>query len=122
MFNRNILSLIILFFKNIIIVHLIDLWNVIETFRDNNLHQLDLLYEIESSKLESCIQNMYIELNKRLAYNQHINVENQTQLLTAWLLNLYDKNRLSRIKVISFKVALTTMCAGKLTDKIKCLY
>lgn len=122
MSNINILSLIILFFKNIIIVHLIDLWNVIETFRDNNLHQLDLLYEIESSKLESCIQNMYIELNKRLAYNQHINVESQTQLLTAWLLNLYDKNRLSRIKVISFKVALTTMCAGKLTDKIKCLY
>lgn len=122
MSNINILSLIILFFKIIIIVHLIDLWNVIETFRDNNLHQLDLLYEIESSKLESCIQNMYIELNKRLAYNQHINVESQTQLLTAWLLNLYDKNRLSRIKVISFKVALTTMCAGKLTDKIKCLY
>ena len=97
-------------------MHLIDLWNVIETFRDNNLQA-----EIESNKLEVCIQNMYVELNKRLAYNQHINVENQTQLLTAWLLNLYDKNRLSRIKVISFKIALTTMCAGKLTDKMKCL-
>ncbi len=102
-------------------MHLIDLWNVIETFRDNNLHTLDLQAEIESNKLEVCIQNMYVELNKRLAYNQHINVENQTQLLTAWLLNLYDKNRLSRIKVISFKIALTTMCAGKLTDKMKCL-
>lgn len=101
-------------------MHLIDLWNVIETFRDNNLHTLDLLNEIDSIKLESCIQNMYIELNKRLAYNQHINVENQTQLLLAWLLNIFDKQRLSRIKVISFKVALTTMCAGKLTDKIKC--
>ncbi len=63
---------------------------------------------------------MYIELNKRLAFSQHINVDAQTQLLTAWLLNLYDKSRLSRIKVISFKIALTTMCAGKLTDKIKC--
>jgi hypothetical protein len=102
-------------------VHLIDLWNVIETFRDNNLHTLDLLNEIEANKLETCIQNMYIELNKRLAYNQHINVESQTQLLTAWLLNLFDKQRLARIKVISFKVALTTMCAGKLTDKMKCI-
>jgi predicted transcriptional regulator len=102
-------------------VHLIDLWNVIETFRDNNLHTLDLLNEIEANKLETCIQNMYIELNKRLAYNQHINVESQTQLLTAWLLNLFDKHRLARIKVISFKVALTTMCAGKLTDKMKCI-
>ncbi len=101
-------------------MHLIDLWNVIESFRDNNIHTLDILQEIETKKIESCVQNMYIELNKRLAFNQHINVETQTQLLTAWLLNLFDKNRLSRIKVISFKVALTTMCAGKLTDKIKC--
>ena len=83
---------------------------------------MELIDEIDASKLESCVQNMYIELNKRLAFNQHINVEAQTQLLTAWLLNLYDKNRLSRIKVISFKVALTTMCGGKLTDKIKCKY
>jgi hypothetical protein len=101
-------------------VHLIDLWNVIETFRDNNLHSLDLLNELEISKLESCIQSMYIQLNKRLAVSQHINVDSQTQLLAAWLLNLYDRTRLSRIKVISFKVALTTMCSGKIVDKLKC--
>lgn len=101
-------------------VHLIDLWNVIETFRDNNLHSLDLLNELEIAKLESCIQSMYIQLNKRLAVSQHINVDSQTQLLAAWLLNLYDRTRLSRIKVISFKVALTTMCSGKIVDKLKC--
>jgi hypothetical protein len=64
---------------------------------------------------------MYIQLNKRLAFNQQINVESQTQLLLAWLLNLYDKHRLSKMKVISFKIALTTMCAGKLIDKLKCM-
>ena len=99
---------------------MIDLWNLIETFRDNNLHTLDILNEIEMNKIESCVHNMYMQLNKRLAFNQHINVENQTQLLLAWLLNLYDKNRLTRIKIISFKVALTTLCDGKLVDKIKC--
>ncbi len=99
---------------------MIDLWNIIETFRDNNIHTLELGADIEAARLETCIQNMYIELNKRLAFSQHINVDAQTQLLTAWLLSLYDKSRLSRIKVISFKTALTTMCAGKLTDKIKC--
>lgn len=103
-------------------MHLIDLWNVIETFRDNNLHTLDLLNELETNKLESCIQNMYSQLNKRLAFNQHINVDTQTQLLLAWLLNLYDKNRLSKIKVFSVKIALTTMCAGKLVDKLKCTH
>ena len=99
---------------------MIDLWNVIENFRDNNVHTVDLLFELDLSRLESLVRNMYIELNKRLAFNQHINVDSQTQLLTAWLLNLYDKNRLSRIKVISLKIALTTMCAGRLTDKLKC--
>jgi hypothetical protein len=102
------------------IVHLIDLWNVIETFRDNNLHTVDIFSEIETSKVELCVQNMYLQLNKRLAHNQHINVESQSQLLMAWLLNLYDKNRLSKIRVLSLKVALTTMCAGKLIDKLKC--
>lgn len=102
-------------------MHLIDLWNVIETFRDNNLHTLDLLTEIDINKIESCVHNMYIQLNKRLAFNQQINVESQTQLLLAWLLNLYDKHRLSKMKVISFKIALTTMCAGKLIDKLKCM-
>jgi hypothetical protein len=101
-------------------LHLIDLWNVIETFRDNNLHCLDLTTEIDVYKLESCIYNMYVQLNKRLEQGQHINVDTQTQLLLAWLLNIYDKGRLNQIKVISFKVALVTMCSGKLIDKIKC--
>ncbi len=81
---------------------------------------MDLFGELDASKLEQCIQSMYSNLNKRLAYNQHINVDTQTQLLLAWLLNLYDKNRLAKIRVLSFKVALTTMCAGKLIDKLKC--
>ena len=101
-------------------MHLIDLWNVIETFRDNNLHTLDLCHEIEASKVEACVLNMYVQLNKRLAFSQHINVESQAQLLSAWLLSLYDRGRLTKIKVISFKVALTTICAGKLVDKLKC--
>jgi hypothetical protein len=101
-------------------VHLIDLWNVIEMFRDSNLHTLDIFSEIDSLKLEACIKNMYIQLNKRLAFNQQINVDMQTSLLLAWLLNLYDKSRFESIRVISFKVALTTLCAGKLLDKLKC--
>jgi predicted transcriptional regulator len=92
---------------------------VIETFRDNNFHTLDVLSELEMSKVEQCIQNMYIQLNKRLALNQQINVETQTQLLLAWLFCLYDKSRLARIKLFSLKVVLTTLCSGKLVDKLK---
>jgi hypothetical protein len=103
-------------------VHLIDLWNLIENFRDNNLHTLDVLNEIEFEKIELCIHNMYSQLNKRLAFNHHINVDNQTQLLLAWIFNLYDKNRLSKIKLISFKIALTILSDGKLIDKVKCKY
>ena len=101
-------------------MHLIDLWNVIETFRDNSLHTLDIGAEIDLSRIDECVRSMYAQLNKRLALNQHINVETQTQLLTAWLLNLYDKPRLVQVRVLSLKVALTIMCSGKLIDKIKC--
>lgn len=101
-------------------MHLIDLWNVIETFRDNNLHTLDILYEIDLIKLEKIVHNMYFQLNKRLALNQHINVDTMSLLLTSWLMNLYDKNRIFKIRLFSFKIALTTLCSGKLVDKLKC--
>ena len=101
-------------------MHLIDLWNVIESFRDTNLSAMDLYAELDAQHVEIFIRNMYVELNKRLSYEQHVNVELQKSLLLAWLLNLYDRQRLTHIKVISLKVALTTMCSGKLVDKIKC--
>lgn len=101
-------------------MHLLDLWNIIETFRENNLHTLDILYEIDLNRLEQIITNMYTQLNKRLSISQHINVDTMSLLLTSWLINLYDYKKLNKIKLFSFKIALTTLCTGKLIDKVKC--
>ena len=106
----------------IFLVHLIDLWNVIETFRENNLHTLDILYEIDLNRLELIVTNMYTQLNKRLSITQHINIETMSLLLTSWLINLFDNQKLNKIKLFSFKIALTTLCSGRLVDKIKCKY
>ena len=95
---------------------------MIETFRDNNLHTLDILYEIDLARLELIVTNMYKQLNKRLSITQHINIETMSLLLTSWLLNLYDDQKLNKIKLFSFKIALTTLCSGRLVDKIKCKF
>ena len=102
-------------------MHLIDLWNVIETFRENNLHTLDILYEIDLTRLELILTNMYKQLNKRLSIAQHINIETMSLLLTSWLLNLFDLQKINKIKLFSLKIALTTLCSGRLIDKIKCI-
>jgi tRNA(Met) C34 N-acetyltransferase TmcA len=81
---------------------------------------LDILYEIDLNRLEVILTNMYKQLNKRLSIAQHINIETMSLLLTSWLLNLFDSQKINKIKLFSLKIALTTLCSGRLIDKIKC--
>jgi hypothetical protein len=104
-------------------VHLIDLFNMIETFRDNSLHTMDTqTAELDQSKLECIIQSMYTKLNMRLSMSQQVNVDAMTTLLTCWLVNVYDKHNLNKISLFAFKIALTTLCSGKMIDKLKCKF
>lgn len=102
-----------------ITVHLIDIWNVIEAFRENGLNTLEPTTEVSVARLETLISSLYCSLNKRLPSNQQVVVESKAGLLLNWLLTAYTQNN-SGIRVFSIKVALAIMCAGKLVDKLRC--
>ena len=100
-------------------VHLVDIWNVIEAFRENGLNTLEPTNEVSVARLETLISSLYHNLNKRLPTNQQVPVDSKAGLLLNWLLSAYTNDN-SGIRVFSIKVALAIMCAGKLVDKLRC--
>lgn len=104
-----------------ILVHLLDIWNVIEAFRENGLNTLEPTNEVSVARLETLISSLYHNLNKRLPTNQQVAVDSKAGLLLNWLLSAYTNNN-SGIRVFSIKVALAIMCAGKLVDKLRCKF
>ncbi|XP_054289457.1 dystrobrevin beta-like isoform X1 [Macrosteles quadrilineatus] len=103
-------------------LHSVDIWNVIEAFRENGLNTLEPQTEVNVSRLEMLISSLYHNLNKRLPLAQQVHVESLTSLLLNWLLSAYAIETLGRIRVFSIKVALATMCAGKLMDKLRYIF
>lgn len=70
-------------------MHSIDIWNVIESFRENGLNTLEHQSEINITRLEALISNLYHNLNKRLPSQQQVSVESLSSLLLNWLLAAY---------------------------------
>lgn len=70
-------------------VHSIDIWNVIESFRENGLNTLEHQSEINITRLEALISNLYHNLNKRLPSQQQVSVESLSSLMLNWLLSTY---------------------------------
>jgi hypothetical protein len=100
-------------------VHLIDIWNVIEAFRENGLNTLEPTNEVSVARLETLISSLYHNLNKRLPSNQQVPVDAKAGLLLNWLLSAYTNNN-AGIRVFSIKIALAIMCTGKMVDKLRC--
>lgn len=71
-------------------VYLIDIWNVIEAFRENSLNNHDLLSEVHVTTLESVLSTIFCALNKRLPNSSQIDVDESIGLLYSWLLSTYD--------------------------------
>lgn len=103
-------------------MHLVDIWNVIEAFRENGLNTLDPQNEVSVARLETLVSSLYHNLNKRLTTVQQVPVESKASLLLNWLIAAYSTDNTGKIRVFSIKVALATMCAGKLVDKLRCMY
>uniref|UniRef100_A0A8C3RJ85 EF-hand domain-containing protein n=1 Tax=Cyanoderma ruficeps TaxID=181631 RepID=A0A8C3RJ85_9PASS len=70
--------------------HLVDIWNMIEAFRDNGLNTLDHSSEINVSRLETIISSIYYQLNKRLPSTHQISVEQSISLLLNFIIAAYD--------------------------------
>lgn len=73
-----------------IAVHAVDIWNVIEAFRENGLNTLEPQTEVNVSRLETLVSSLYHNLNKRLPVAQQVHVESCSGLLLNWLLAAYS--------------------------------
>nr|XP_036861436.1 dystrobrevin beta isoform X5 [Manis javanica] len=102
--------------------HLVDIWNMIEAFRDNGLNTLDHTTEISVSRLETVISSIYYQLNKRLPSTHQINVEQSISLLLNFMIAAYDSEGRGKLTVFSVKAMLATMCGGKMLDKLRYVF
>ena len=125
-------------------LHHIDIFNMIEAFRENGLHGLDPSAKLTETRVQRVISTLYDNLQKRLplplsagsatggAANSSSSsssvLPNSNQLQTilqtkANLLQSFLWKTLSpnsdRMKIRTLKTALATLCTGKLMDKLR---
>uniref|UniRef100_A0A673FYL2 Dystrobrevin n=1 Tax=Sinocyclocheilus rhinocerous TaxID=307959 RepID=A0A673FYL2_9TELE len=103
-------------------LHLVDVWNMIEAFRDNGLNTLDVCTEISVARMETIITCIYQQLNKRLPTTHQINVQHNTSLLLNFMVTAHDSDAQGRLTVFSVKVMLSVLCGGKLVDKLRYIF
>ncbi|XP_014294353.1 dystrobrevin beta [Halyomorpha halys] len=103
-------------------LHLVDIWNVIEAFREHSLNTLQIETELSISRCESLVSSLYENLNKRLPPSHQVVIDQNSSALLNWLISAYSLENTGRIRVFSIKVALATMCAGKLMDKLRYVF
>ncbi|XP_035384707.1 dystrobrevin, beta a isoform X6 [Electrophorus electricus] len=103
-------------------VHLVDVWNMIEAFRDNGLNTLDHGTELSISRLETIVSSVFHQLNKRLPTTHQIGVQQSINLLLSFLVTAHDGEARGKLTVFSLKVMLTIMCGGKMVDKLRYVF
>ncbi|XP_030623510.1 dystrobrevin alpha [Chanos chanos] len=103
-------------------LHLVDIWNVIEAFRENGLNTMDLSMELSVSSLEAILSTVFYQLNKRMPTTHQISVEQSITLLLNFLLAAYDLDSLGKVSVFAVKMALATICGGKILDKLRYIF
>ncbi|XP_028393726.1 dystrobrevin beta-like isoform X2 [Dendronephthya gigantea] len=103
-------------------LNLVDIYNMIEAFRENNLHVLDHESDIHESRLEAVLSSIFYALNKRIPSTTDIDVERCIALVKHWLLYAYDSDANDRIRVLSVKASLSMLCSGRQVDKLRYVF
>ncbi|XP_068593938.1 dystrobrevin alpha isoform X4 [Cebidichthys violaceus] len=103
-------------------LHLVDIWNVIEAFRENGINTMDLSEELSVARLEVVLSTFFYQLNKRMPTTHQIIVEQSISLLLNFLLASYDPEGQGKISVFVAKMALATICGGKILDKLRYIF
>ncbi|XP_030016708.1 dystrobrevin alpha isoform X9 [Sphaeramia orbicularis] len=103
-------------------LHLVDIWNVIEAFRENGLNAMDLNAELTVARLEVVLSTIFYQLNKRMPTTHQINVDQCISLLLNFLLAAYDPEGHGKISVFVVKMTLATICGGKILDKLRYIF
>ncbi|XP_039189418.1 dystrobrevin alpha isoform X4 [Crotalus tigris] len=103
-------------------LHLVDIWNVIEALRENSLNNLDPTIELNVARLEAVLSTIFYQLNKRMPTTHQIIVEQSIGLLLNFLLAAFDPEGHGKISVFAVKMALATLCGGKIMDKLRYIF
>ncbi|KAM3604280.1 uncharacterized protein V6R79_008795 [Siganus canaliculatus] len=103
-------------------LHLVDIWNVIESFRENGINTVDLNHDLSVARLEVVLSTIFYQLNKRMPTTHQINVEQSISLLLNFLLAAYDPEGHGKISVFVVKTTLATICGGKILDKLRYIF
>ncbi|XP_027143751.1 dystrobrevin alpha isoform X6 [Larimichthys crocea] len=103
-------------------LHLVDIWNVIEAFRENGVNAMDLSADLSVARLEVVLSTIFYQLNKRMPTTHQINVEHSISLLLNFLLAAYDPEGHGKISVFVVKMAVATICGGKILDKLRYIF
>lgn len=101
-------------------LHLIDVWNLIEAFRENGLNSVEPYTPMTLSRLETLIVTLYVHLNKRVPIGQQLHVHPASLYLTKWIVSVFNlKEDSERIPVFTIKMVLAVLCGGKLAEKLR---
>ncbi|XP_016146833.1 dystrobrevin alpha-like isoform X5 [Sinocyclocheilus grahami] len=103
-------------------LHLLDIWNIIEVFRENRLNSMDLNTEFSVSNLQAILSTIYYQLNKRLPTTHQINVDQSISYLLNFLLAAYNPEGVGKMSVFVVKMALAALCGGKILDKLRYVF
>ncbi|XP_063809549.1 dystrophin isoform X8 [Pseudophryne corroboree] len=84
----------------------------------HNLKQNDQLMDI--LQIINCLTTIYDRLEQE--HNNLVNVPLCVDMCLNWLLNVYDTGRTGRIRVLSFKTGIISLCKAHLEDKYRYLF
>ncbi|XP_058266375.1 utrophin isoform X2 [Hemibagrus wyckioides] len=68
----------------------------------------------------NCLTSVYGDLEQE--HKDLVNVPLCVDMCLNWLLNVYDTGRSGKIRVLSMKIGLLSLCKGHLEEKYRCLF
>ncbi|XP_036083101.1 dystrophin isoform X1 [Rousettus aegyptiacus] len=89
-----------------------------DALEQHNLKQNDQPMDI--LQIINCLTTIYDRLEQE--HNNLVNVPLCVDMCLNWLLNVYDTGRTGRIRVLSFKTGIISLCKAHLEDKYRYLF
>ncbi|XP_075905519.1 dystrophin isoform X3 [Nelusetta ayraudi] len=89
-----------------------------EVFEQHSLKQNEQLLDI--AQLAACLTSLYQRLEQ--GHSHLVNVALCVDMCLNWLLNVYDTGRTGKIRTLSFKTGIISLCKAHLEDKYRFLF
>uniref|UniRef100_A0A8C6KY68 Dystrophin n=1 Tax=Nothobranchius furzeri TaxID=105023 RepID=A0A8C6KY68_NOTFU len=89
-----------------------------EVFEQHSLKQNEQPLDI--SQLVGCLTSLYQRLEQN--HSHLVNVQLSVDMCLNWLLNVYDTGRTGKIRTLSFKTGIISLCKAHLEDKYRFLF